>query len=169
MTVLMEVDDPELAAALAERLHAILDVEVEIIKTSLTNVEEALDSSRQQFNAVTLLDILQPSSEYTLLLTDRDLYVPGFNFVFGYAPGRKAVVSTRRLDPVQYGGKRDRKLYIARIVKEVVHEFGHMLGLSHCRTVGCVMNFSNTVYDVDRKQDVFCAKCMVKLSASMNR
>ncbi|MEM2485232.1 MAG: archaemetzincin family Zn-dependent metalloprotease [Candidatus Caldarchaeum sp.] len=169
LVLLIEVEEPGLAESLAEKLHNMLGVEVETVKTSLRNVERAFDSLRQQFNASVLLEIVGEGGDYTLLLTDKDLFVPGLNFVFGYAPGRKAVVSTRRLDPERYGEGRDRKLYFSRIVKEVVHEFGHMLGLGHCRTAGCVMNFSNSVYDVDRKQEVFCHKCMGRLSAALSR
>jgi len=44
-------------------------------------------------------------------------------------------------------------------VKEAVHEVGHTLGLAHCTNSSCVMFFSNSILDTDRKKSAFCEKC----------
>jgi archaemetzincin len=94
---------------------------------------------------------------YTLGLTDRDLYVPRLNFVFGLAlrEGGVALVSWHRLT----GG--DTALG-TRIAKEVIHEVGHLEGLNHCPDEDCVMWFSNTLWETDRKRADFCPKCRLK-------
>jgi archaemetzincin len=91
-----------------------------------------------------------------------DLYVPGMNFVFGEArcPGRVAVISTLRLktDP-----QTDMSTLGSRVLKEAVHETGHMLGLRHCPDESCVMHFSERLSDTDRKNDAFCSDCSASL------
>jgi archaemetzincin len=93
-----------------------------------------------------------------------DAYVEGLNFVFGLAIPAigVATVYTRRLV------SRDREQYIERIAKEVVHETGHLLGLQHCNDRRCVMSFSNSVLDVDRKSYTFCDNCWRKIEGRLN-
>jgi len=84
--------------------------------------------------------------------------VPGLNFVFGVAEGDYALVFTARL----LG-----ELLVTRILKEVIHEVGHTLGLGHCENPSCVMHFSNTLMDTDRKGPGFCPRCMVKVRRAL--
>jgi archaemetzincin len=98
-------------------------------------------------------------------LTPYDMYTRGLNFVFGLASPvyRAAVVSYYRLRTP------DRELFISRIRKELTHEMGHVFGLEHCTTPGCVMNFSNSLYEVDLKSENFCPKCKRKLMENLRR
>jgi len=91
-----------------------------------------------------------------------DLYVPGMNFVFGEARllGRVSVISTYRLKPLLSD---DYILFQERVVKEAVHEIGHMLGMRHCTDHSCVMYFSESIIDTDRKSSEFCRNCRSEL------
>jgi archaemetzincin len=95
-------------------------------------------------------------------VTDVDLYCEGLNFVFGIAesPGRAAVISTARLRAAA-----NEALFRERVLKEAMHELGHTLGLGHCDDARCVMYFSNTLADTDRKGSRFCRNCRARLSA----
>jgi archaemetzincin len=104
----------------------------------------------------------RPSGEEVILgVTGVDLTVPGLNFVFGLAdPGsRTAVISLARLYPEFYGQPRDPRRFKARAVKEAIHELGHLWGLGHCPDPACVMSFSNSLADTDRKGPGFCQAC----------
>ena len=57
------------------------------------------------------------------------------------------------------------KEMLLKQVKEAVHELGHTRGLGHCADPRCVMAFSNSLADTDRKGKEFCARCTYKLRA----
>lgn len=96
---------------------------------------------------------------YALGLTNTDMFVPELNFAFGLASeeGRCAVVSTSRLTDAS------EEVYSSRLLKEAVHELGHVLGFEHCDDPGCVMHFSNSLDDTDRKSTEFCNMCSLKV------
>lgn len=133
----------------------------------------AYRAGRRQYLAVALIQALaaQRPGEYLryLGITEVDLYAPGLNFVFGQAlmGGRYCVISIGRLRPSFYGLPPDEDLFRGRVVKEAVHELGHTFGLEHCPDPGCVMRFSNSLADTDRKGGDFCASCRGALSRAL--
>ena len=116
--------------------------------------------ARGQYRAESLLAFVSGhAARHVLGITQRDLFAGGLNFVFGIAsPGGACVVSTARL----LAGADD-ALFRARLLKEAVHELGHTLGLEHCADPGCVMHFSNSLSDTDRKSDAYCPRCAARL------
>jgi archaemetzincin len=127
---------------------------------------DAYDSRRKQFNSSRILTKISNLSkkhgfERILGITDVDLFAPHLNFVFGEAEygGRAAIISIFRLRPEFYGEDFNKKLLVERSVKEAVHEVGHTLGLGHCDNPACVMFFSNSISDTDRKGAFLCEKC----------
>jgi archaemetzincin len=116
----------------------------------------AFDRSRGQYLSTAFLDLLARARdrgwERLLGVTGADLYVPQLNFVFGEADPRRgvAVFSVHRLRT------RDAALFARRTATEAVHELGHTYGLGHCRRRDCVMWFSNTLSETDRKGARLC-------------
>ena len=94
-------------------------------------------------------------------ITDVDLFTPDLNFIFGQAliGGRDCIISTARLRSSFYGLPEDPALLRERAIKEAVHELGHTFGLAHCGDPDCVMSFSNSLADTDRKGEDFCSRC----------
>jgi archaemetzincin len=143
------------------------------IMTKIDIPKEAYNQWRKQYNAEVIMDMLSKVSEVkfidksipTLLITDFDLYYSGLNFIFGLEdPTRSCtIVSLARLKPEFYDERPARGLLEERTIKEVMHELGHYVGLDHCHNNKCVMSFSPSVFDVDKKQKEFCDDCKVRM------
>jgi archaemetzincin len=111
--------------------------------------ENAWNDRRRQYDAYILLDNLvrQMRSKTVLWIVDEDIFCENVNFVFGLAMFHvSAVVSTFRLNTQNM------------VIKEAVHEVGHVMGLQHCKN-RCVMRFSNTYEDALQKPDTLCETC----------
>jgi len=139
---------------------------IRVLEETMPIPSDAYNTRRKQFHSSRILVKINDFSkkygaEHVLGITDVDLFIPHLNFVFGEAQysGRAAIISLFRLRPEFYGQISDRKLFVERSMKEAVHEVGHMLGLGHCDNPTCVMFFSNSISDTDRKGAVPCEKC----------
>ena len=121
-------------------------VRVQSVHLSLA---EAFNSTRRQYHSTQLLrklcDLALPGTGKVLGVTELDLFIPIFTFVFGEAQvgGKVALMSAHRLRQEFYGLPADRDLLLKRAEKEATHELGHAFGLTHCRNHDCVMRFSN--------------------------
>jgi len=154
---------------LASQISQIFSCSIETRKP-LPKPEYACNRERNQYYADLILEKLEQGDwkegEKMLGIVDMDLYTPGLNFVFGEASlnGKVAIIALPRLRQGFYGLPDDKDLYYERVLKEAVHELGHTFGLSHCKNKRCVMYFSNSLYDTDRKGKEFCKDCRKKLS-----
>jgi len=119
---------------------------------------------RNQHHSTMLLEKLVTRFDGDVLLgiTEVDLYIPILTFVFGEAElnGRAAVVSYHRLTEEFYGLPPNGEKLVDRLIKEAVHELGHVAGLVHCHDdYRCVMAASHAVEKIDVKGREFCARC----------
>ncbi len=135
-----------------------------VLAAPLPHPDYAYDGRRGQYLADAILARLRTLgllAERWLGIVDVDLYTPGLNFVFGQAAmgGPAAVIALPRLRQGFYGRPEDKALFHQRALKEAVHELGHTYGLGHCPDPTCVMHFSNSLPDTDRKGDSFCQRC----------
>ena len=129
---------------------------------------ESLDERRGQHLADIILDRIPAprNGGRNLGIVDVDIYALGLNFVFGEADlkAKKAVISLTRLRQEYYSLTPDERLFRERTLKEAVHELGHTCGLKHCPDSHCVMYFSSSIQDTDKKDWNFCAICRRRLS-----
>jgi archaemetzincin len=112
---------------------------------------------RGQYLATGILDVLERARragwERLLGVADVDLFAVDLNFIFGEADPRAgvAVMSLARLRDEDAG------LFRRRAETEAIHELGHTYGLGHCTDPACVMWFSDTLAETDRKGTRFCS------------
>jgi archaemetzincin len=149
-----------------EDIKLTLDVHIDL-KTA-TNFQSSVNKHRNQCNSFKILEWLnkfRPNKATRILgIVDIDAYSDGFDFVFGEAfyRGRVAAVYLSRLRQEFYGLKPNSSLFYQRLVKEAIHELGHVFGFDHCKNSQCVMYFSTSLLDVDAKGRGFCYSCRKK-------
>lgn len=159
---------PAVIPAMAEALESCLPVRVAGLKP-VDAPPGALDARRGQWSAPALLETvlatLPDGIPKALGVTGADLFIPMLSFVYGQAQlkGRAGVVSVARLRQEYYGLPGNEALLVERARKEAVHEAGHLLGLVHCSSPGCVMRLSVQVGQIDLKGEAPCPSCAARL------
>ena len=127
------------------------------------SITEFYNSERAQYDGGGIIEKfeLDIEKDKAIIFTSVDLFIPIFTFVFGLAKlnGRVGIVSSHRLNPEFYGLPRDESLLNDRIIKETIHEFGHLLNLRHCSNYQCVMFSSNSADDLEVKGAEYCPVC----------
>jgi len=103
----------------------------------------------------------------TLMIIDQDIYFKTLNFVFGLEDPitNACIVSTARLRPELYDEKSDERKVTQRLIKEAIHEIGHLKGMDHCGNKKCVMAYSPSVNYIDTKEKEFCEQCKIEMMA----
>ncbi|MFX1375462.1 MAG: hypothetical protein ACFFA0_06600 [Promethearchaeota archaeon] len=117
-----------------------------------------------------LIDIRKKNNlGMVIALTDLPIYSSSDDniiFLFGetHIKHRCSIVSTTKLKEQFYERPKDNELFEQRVLKEIIHEIGHILmDFSHCVEVSCVMNFSKDIYEIDKKSYYLCELCKAKL------
>ena len=156
------------------------NIEVEIFQDIMKLKNSEYDTERKQYEAPKILKRLVEIAKFKnyfriLGIIDKDIYSKTYNFIFGIA-GRgshAALISLARLREsfydnisVIYKRKESPRDFEERILKEAIHELGHTFGLKHCYN-NCIMQFSNSLADTDKKPVKFCASCLQQLKTNL--
>jgi archaemetzincin len=147
-----------------------------VINETLPVLETAFDRKRNQYKSAMVLNQVRLYSDRSrdfqrlLGVVDADIYSFDLNYVFGeaHSPGTAALVSIWRLKPEFYKDRSNMSLYFLRAQKEAVHELGHTLGVRHCSHSTCVMHFSNSIFDTDKKQNLLCDECYLQAAVAIS-
>ncbi len=163
---------------LATSLKEALNIHIRVLSAREDALRDCLNISRGQLRAACVLKLVAglrdvAAGGIALGVVPHDAYVEGLNFVLGLASQYQAaaVIFLERLKD-KYGLPRGASgyvgmdTYLSRVLKEALHELGHVYGLEHCLNPRCVMRFSNSVADTDFKECKFCQLCAARLRAA---
>jgi len=168
---------PEMLVELQQGIVKIFpETSCSVIKHSLPIPEQAFDKKRNQYNSSVILNelgVFAPKEEQyhrVLGVVDVDVFSTGLNYVFGeaYVSGKVALISLWRLKSEFYRENAGADVFAIRALKEAIHELGHTLGLQHCPRSCCVMHFSNSIFDTDKKQSLLCDQCYLEAALSIS-
>lgn len=129
----------------------------------------AFNPTRAQYHSAAILKRVETLRvaewDAAIGIVDVDLFVPEVPFIFGEADRstRSAIISLTRLRPETGTAESKRELGFKRLMSECIHQIGMIRGLAHCPNNRCVMFFSATVQDTDKKGMAFCANCRKRL------
>jgi len=147
-----------------------------VVKKILPVPKSAFDKKRNQYSSTAILNEIRVYASQNemfhrvLGVVDVDIFVAELNYVFGeaYSPGKAALISLWRLKPQFYGENAGSDVFLLRALKESIHEVGHTLGLRHCPRSLCVMHFSNSIFDTDKKQSLLCDQCYLQAALAIS-
>jgi len=155
-------ENPEFLIELIPEISKITGFNVLFEEVNL-NTEDFYDPRRGQCDASKILNSIKQSGEREkiILFTSVDLFIPIFTFVFGLAKlmGNAAIISTHRLKNEFYGLPPNPQLLKQRLIKEAIHELGHLGGLRHCSNFDCNMASSTNTDELDIKGVEYCPAC----------
>jgi archaemetzincin len=143
-------------------LKEVLGVEAFVGKLQVGTPTYAFNKDRAQYHTTAimrrLLTLKEAGVPLVLGIADVDLFQPDSSFVYGEADreAHVAVMSLHRLKGEGESWKR-------RAFVEVVHQAGHLVGLSFCEDARCAMYLATTITDADRRQLHLCNNCRNEL------
>jgi hypothetical protein len=150
------------------RIVLLDDVDDALIPPGAGAIERAVGPSAASANSAArrqVADALRAfrpdaAAPRVLVVTSRDLVKRGLHRLYGFSDRRRrvAIVSTFQLgsDP-------------ARVANVIAHELGHLDGLRHCRTPGCLMSPARSVHDIDARAGRPCGSCPRALGSLVAR
>jgi archaemetzincin len=139
----------------------------------LDHPDDAYFPGRDQYLTDPVLNALAGlvgDAERLLGVADLDLFSFRLDYVIGVAAkeGPVAMVALARLRPEFWGEPPEPRLLLERASKEAIHELAHTYGLGHCEDPACVMSYSTSPEETDRKSDGFCSRHEGQLAAALH-
>lgn len=150
----------------AANLQVVMGVNATILPP-LPEPEGAYLTLRSQYSAGKILRIVESihGAKFKLGIVQCDLCTPILKFVYGESQlgGVAAVISLCRLE------HKDLDRMYARAAKIGLHEMAHLLGIGHCRNVGCLMDPSINLERLDALPLGFCSSCEYEIGRALKQ
>jgi|WetSurMetagenome_2_1015567.scaffolds.fasta_scaffold241326_2 archaemetzincin len=151
---------------MAANLQVIMGVNANIL-SPLPEPEDAYLPLRSQYSAGKILRMVESveGARFKLGVVQCDICTPILRFVYGESQlgGVAAVVSLCRLGHMELD-----RMYM-RAAKISLHEMAHLLGVGHCRTLGCLMDPSINLERLDALPLRFCSSCEYEIGRALKR
>lgn len=148
----------------AANLQVIIGLNVNILPP-FPEPEDAYLTLRSQYSAGKILRIVESieGARFKLGIVQCDICTPILKFVYGESQlgGVAAVISLCRLEHEEPD-----RMYM-RAAKISLHEMAHLLGLEHCRTLGCLMDPSINLEKLDALPLRFCSSCEYEIGRAL--
>jgi len=165
--------NPSLTKYACMKTRDILGIDIVLLKKEKFPLNVGLGESACSTDLLKILvDKLDRHRENDLMIgiVDRDVKNPIFSYVFGEAlPARRvAVVALKRLKEDFYGRTADLEALESRLIKVIVHEFGHLMGLRHCMDSSCLMSWASIVEELDAKSPSLCSLCHTRIDLAIH-
>jgi len=165
----MDCPDTNLCGILTAQIKLFYGFKAEIL-TETRLPECSFYKPRNRYRADTILHYLlrtRPEKyDYMIGITDKDIsctcdpYADWGVFGLGFMPGRSCVISTFRLKR----NMKSEEQFQECVIKVVLHELGHNIGLDHCPTPKCMMqDAEGTIRSVDEEKIEVCTLCKAKI------
>ncbi len=167
LVLLSEINE-SLVDILKQHLGQTFDRQIDIRRKDV-NLGYAYEADRKQYNSPRILSRLQRikkgDADKILGVVDVDLYSAGYDFVYGEAKPSSGVatLSLYRLHPKNRIQNSVSKKFHERVLREALHEVGHLFGLGHCKCAKCVMRTCTCLSEVDAAGNKFCSECTARL------
>lgn len=171
--------DRSLADTVSNALSSTFGVKTHVLTSRPIPEEAFVNLKTPRYRADDIIRIMREwksdTLDYIVSLTNKDIsttkkdsvgrvkepvnkYTDWGIYGLGYQPGSSCVVSSFRM------GKVTNDIFISRLKKISIHEFGHNLGLSHCESELCVMrDAAETIKTIDYVHSTLCDQCKKKL------
>lgn len=131
-------------------------------------------NDHEQYSAEIILEALSPENviitswiskidtedqDKIIAIIDNDIYNKGTQFVFGATKmnGNESVISTYYL--------KDNAL----LLKIILHEFGHSIGIEHCKKHTCLFNGIISLEELENHPIAPCLECCAKIAFATGR
>lgn len=164
--------DKNLISNVQKEFEKKFNVETELRDYKI-DIQTAYNAERKQYDALKIIeqiDIKPSKEERVFAFTTQNIYSGELSFVFSTTNTSKniGIISTYYLrlklgkvlgnGKAQVEGYVDDELLLNRTMKTLLRNFGRTLGFATSSDKNCVMAFSDTLFDLDKKSMDFCGK-----------
>ncbi len=169
VVVPMGETDFTLVNRIAVELGPVFNRSVDILK-GMKMPQEAYNIIRNQYYALVILAKLERvranNREKVIAVCEEDLYLPDETYIIGHADALAGtcIVSLNRIRQEFYGLPEDDAKIYPRLRKEALHQLAHLYDLMECRNPKCVNYHSQSMLDIDNKEERFCDICQRQLT-----
>ena len=162
--LLLSETDAHLIEVLSGNLEKTFNRKVEV-RQRLINLKFAYNRGRYQYLSPKILSrlrrIRKDPGDKIMGIVAVDLYSEGYDFVYGEADVNAGVatLSFARLCLIDADNQQAAKIFEERVLREAIHEMGHLFGLLHCSDPKCVMRTCTCEEEVDEAGNALCNEC----------